>query len=52
MIITGVVILYSSNPHCPQQRTCIEQLRSQGKFVVIKPLSEIKQRKKPAAGAS
>lgn len=47
MKITGVVTLYSSNPDCRQQRTCIEELKSQGKYVVVKPLSEMK-RKKPA----
>lgn len=51
MKITGVVTLYSSNPSCPQQRTCIEGLKTLGKYVVVKPLSEMKQRKKPAQPA-
>ena len=52
MKITGVVTFYSSNPHCLQLRTCVEGLKNHGKYVVIKPLSEMKQRKRPASQAT
>ena len=46
MKIIGVITVYSSDPASAQLRTTIRQLQSHGLFVIIKPLSTIKQRSK------
>lgn len=46
MKITGVITLYTSNANSPQFQATVAQLMAMGKFVILKPLSEIKQRKR------
>ncbi|MDJ0367310.1 hypothetical protein QMK33_19350 [Hymenobacter sp. H14-R3] len=52
MIITGVVTLYTSNSDSGQFRTTIAQLMALGIFVILKPLGDIKQRKKQSVSIS
>jgi hypothetical protein len=49
MLIVAAFTIYSTNPSCPQLRTTIEQLKAKGLFVVVKPLSDRKQRQKTKA---
>jgi hypothetical protein len=52
MLIAGVLTLYTSQPDCPQLNTCLTQLRAQGQWVILKPLSQLKQRQKPFVAAN
>jgi hypothetical protein len=48
MIIDGILILYTSDPTCPQMRTCVQALEAAGREVFLKPLTHLQKKQRPA----
>ena len=46
MIVENILILYTSNPDCPQLRTTVQLIEASGRQVYLRPLSQLRQQKK------